>query len=110
VIGLGGRWAGTGSVAGILSIFMLFAFAALPCQAFVQSLGRSRELIYIELSYLAARILPMLIWGETLGLRGLAIVVVLSNLVYNVLYAAYFIVSHKRGTLEDLPRLPEAGI
>jgi O-antigen/teichoic acid export membrane protein len=110
VIGLGGRWAGTGAVAGILSIVMLFSFAALPCQAFVQSLGRSRELIYIELSYLAARILPMLYWGETLGLRGLAIVVVLSNLVYNGLYALYFIVSHKRGTLDDLPRVPEVEI
>ncbi len=96
---LGDRWMQTGSVAGIISIFILFAFAALPCQAFVQSLGRSRELIYIEFAYLAARVGPLLYWREEFGVRELAILVVLSNLLYNFLYVLYFVVSHKNGSL-----------
>jgi hypothetical protein len=96
---LGDRWAGTGSVAAILSIFMLFSFFALPYQAYVQSLGRSRELIFIELTYLAARILPMLLWKDSIDLRGLAVIVVFSNLVYNGLYSIYFLIAYRKGTL-----------
>ena len=96
---LGRDWTGTGSLAGILFWFVFFAFASLPWQAYVLSLGRARELIVIELVYLAARVGPLLAFGKAIDLRELALIVIFSHLLYNLLYILYFAVAYRRGLL-----------
>ena len=53
----------------------------------------------IELVYLAARVGPLLAFGKAIDLRELALIVILSHLLYNLLYILYFAVAYPRGVL-----------
>ena len=75
------------------------SFVSLPWQAHLLSLGRSRELVVIELAYLISRVTPLALLGASLGLLELGLVVVLSNLLYNLLYIFYFARAYRKGEL-----------
>jgi O-antigen/teichoic acid export membrane protein len=96
---LGSNWAETGRILEVLWWYVVISFTVLPWQAYLLSIGRSRDLIFMEVIFFLCRIVPIVAMGASLTLSGLAWIVVLSYLAYNLLYLGYFAAAYRRGTL-----------